>query len=146
MIAALAHFLNHHVSDPHTWADDGERVAALGEVVGCAVLSALNAADKAGLLKNDSELKDLGLVMALYVRYGANLPEVDTSFTKTVCEYAKKADIDLLSVGVNGIADRVGSHGSIEALEGEAKADRWGWTKKVSTVGLKASAWLFLLI
>lgn len=117
-------------------ADHAERVDELCGVIGSAILSALNNVDKAGLLKKDSQIKDLGLVMALFIRNAdsaAGIGDLDSSCMEPIIQYAKKAEIDLLDSGVKGLEDRIGSY-EVEALEGDAKPSRWDWSKKVSIV------------
>lgn len=131
-IACLGHFLNHTLADQWPLADDGERVEKLCGIIGCAILSALNVLDQEGQVKSDSEFKDLGLVMALYIRQGeVSGPDMDHSYEETIVQYAKKAGINLKESGIKGLEDRLKDFENSGALEGEAKANRWDWTKKV---------------
>ena len=108
-------------------------------LIGLSFVTMLNEIDRADLLKADSRIKDLGLVMASYIRWSDSWKEFapgededEMDWPEGVVAYAKKAGIDLENVGVYGVKDRLTEIGTVEPLEGDAKADRWGWKKKVS--------------
>lgn len=132
-IATLGHFLNHPLADMWPMIDDGERTEKLCGVIGCSILSALNVLDQEEQLKTDSDFKDLGLVMALFFRQTEVAgPDVDFSYEGDIVKYAKKAGIDLKQAGIKDLETRLAEYENLEALEGNAKANRWDWTKKVT--------------
>lgn len=119
--------------------DDGDLFIETMGLIGLSFVAMLNELDRADLLKADSRIKDLGLVMASYIRWSDSWKEFapgededEMDWPEGVVAYAKKAGIDLENVGVYGVKDRLTEIGTVEPLEGDAKADRWGWKKKVS--------------
>lgn len=127
--------------------DDGDRMCAVARLVGISFLTTLNELDKAGLLKADSEVKDLGLVISLYLYWGEQIDEFDggdeedgdsgdVDWKREAVAYAKRAGVDLVAAGCYGTDERIQSReeegGEISPLEGAAKPDRWGWKKNVS--------------
>jgi len=75
--------------------DDGEGVCKLIELTGCMLVTALEAIDKAGELKQQSRIRDLGLVMSLYLEWAWNLEdygigeEGECGWRKDVVAYAR---------------------------------------------------------
>ena len=119
--------------------DDGDLFIETMGLIGLSFVAMLNELDRADLLKADSRIKDLGLVMASYIRWSDSWKEFapgededEMDWPEGVVAYAKKAGIHLENVGVYGVKDRLTEIGTVEPLEGDAKADRWGWKKKVS--------------
>ena len=119
--------------------DDGDLFIETMGLIGLSFVAMLNELDRADLLKADSRIRDLGLVMASYIRWSDSWKEFapgededEMDWPEGVVAYAKKAGIDLENVGVYGVKDRLTEIGTVEPLEGDAKADRWGWKKKVS--------------
>jgi hypothetical protein len=53
--------------------EDGEHVCECYGMIGCAILSALNAVDIAGELKADSKFKDLALVISYFLAWSEDL-------------------------------------------------------------------------
>lgn len=114
------------------------------------LLTMLNELDRAGLLKPDSRLKDLPLVMAWYLEWSKDLDGMgfdngELDWRAQVVAYAKKGQIDLATSGLFGAAERVaaleeeegeGDEG-IPPLEGQAKSDRWGWKKSFAAMKKK---------
>lgn len=144
--AALGHWIATEQLGPWMHADDGERVQETQQLINRSFLNSLNEIDMAGLLKADSRIKDLGLIISLYLHwsddhedYGIEEGE-DLESRTEILAYAKKAGLDLEATGVYGIAEHVKSleetHGEIAPLAGKAKADRWGWKKAVSISSL----------
>lgn len=116
--------------------DDGARVYHLVKLIGYAVLTGLHAVDKAGKLTKNSEIRGLGLVMTLYLRWSHGLDEnaddeEDLTWRENVVAYAKKAGIDLKTVGC-AMDRELEDIGDAEPLENSKKADRWDWKKVVS--------------
>lgn len=135
--ATLVHFLLHEASMPWTHVDDGERVTQLTRVVGCAILTALNELERIGQFSGDSKFRDLGLVMALYLRWSkaahaTTLTEDgDIDFQEMIVAYANKIELDLTEQGVGDLEDVVTTFEDAELPEGKAKVERWGWTEVV---------------
>jgi hypothetical protein len=122
--------------------DDGERMMETESLIGRSFLTNLNELDLAGLLKAGSDVKDLGFVISLYIRFAGNCEgsgdDEDLDWRKEVIAYAKKAGVDLAATGCYGTEKWVKAveeeTGEIDALEGASKADRWDWKKNVSFV------------
>ncbi|KAK4493831.1 hypothetical protein PRZ48_015016 [Zasmidium cellare] len=140
VVAALAHFLNGGRADAAFHVDDGEKIFEMISLLGCMILTALNEIERIGQLKAESEFRDLGYVMALWWRWGGEglttgLGDAeekedgeDTDWCDLIVAYAKKAGIELAKQGVYGL-ERGLRDVDVEALEGKAKVDRWGWKK-----------------
>jgi hypothetical protein len=112
--------------------------------VECGFLTALHAVDVAGKLTGDSELRDLGLVMSLYIKWAAggddfdidDLDEEPPSLRDTVVSYAMKAKIDLVETGCHSMKYVMEDSEHVEPLKAALKAkvaDRWKWKKTVSS-------------
>ncbi|KAI6088666.1 hypothetical protein F4821DRAFT_233488 [Hypoxylon rubiginosum] len=105
-------------------------------LIGRAFVSVLNELDHAKLLKADSDIKDLGLVMTYYLYWVETLKGrgIELPSRKEVVGYAKKAGIELKEVGLFGTEERVKElekeGGKIKALSGRAQPDRFDWKKK----------------
>jgi hypothetical protein len=119
--------------------EDGKRLQDTFRLIGCAFISALGELDRAGLLNVDSPIKDLGLVMSLYLQWAGEISDCEDGqldWRKEVIGYAKKANIDLEAAGCYGAAANVVAldqeFDEISPLASSTKADRWGWTKAVS--------------
>ena len=139
------------MSDYSQGCDDGDRIQHTADMIGCAFISALNELDLDELLHDASEIKDLGLMMSLYIGWSSSLERfniLDEEFewqAETVA-YARKANIDLEAVGCYGVSHRLDAleetHGQITPLEGDATVDRWSWKKKVKRFLLLESAFM----
>lgn len=119
--------------------EDGERVQRTANLIGRSLVTALNALHIAGLLKADSEIKDIGLILSLYLAWSSDFADFgldDFEWRKEAVAYARTAGIDLGAVGCFGVEEQVGTledeYGAIGPLQGAAKADRWAWKKNVS--------------
>ena len=117
--------------------DDGARASQLMGLFGCAFLTVLDVVDRAGKLNKESEFRDLGLVMSIYLDWASGLEDYgidddDLSWRKNVVAYAKKANIDLATVGCHGTAKNLEKYKKVHALKAASKADIWGWKKAVS--------------
>lgn len=105
-------------------------------------MATLNELDVAGLLKPDTQVKDLGLVISMYIYWSHDLEaygidaDKAVDWRKDVIGYAKEAGIDLAAAGLFGTEKRLASleekYGEMPATKGDGKADRWGWKKAVS--------------
>lgn len=127
--------------------DDGERVNQTASLIGRVVLTVLNEIDLKGWLGPDSIIKDLAIIISLYLEWSSDLPEFgldwdDFSWRPQLVQYANKAGIDLVTAGIFGTQDEVnkleaeefGSVGEkFGKLKGAAKSDRWKWKGSVST-------------
>ena len=122
--------------------DDGELFKKTVGLIGLSFITMLNALDQAKLLKSDSRIRDLAFIMACYIHwsevFGEYIDEDVSDWPEKVVAYAKSAGIDLENAGVYGVKDVLTSIGDVEPLEGSAKADRWGWKKKVSLTPLRS--------
>lgn len=141
-ISALGYFLNHDVHDG-IWMEvsDRPRVIELAGLIGCAILSALNTLDRLEELKEDSAFRDLGIVMALFLKFSQDIPTgpiyinegVETDWQEAIIQYAAKAGIEVTDQGVTNIEDLVDDCESTGVpISGKATASRWHWTKTVS--------------
>ncbi|OTB09545.1 hypothetical protein M426DRAFT_316097 [Hypoxylon sp. CI-4A] len=123
----------------HSWFNTGDpkKLETTTGLVGRALVSGLNELDRARLLKADSEIKDLGLVLTFYLHWADSLKNIDgieLPFCKEVVAYAKKAGIDFKEAGCYGAEEKVKALekdiGRIKPLSGSPKADRWEWKRK----------------
>ena len=145
-IAMLGYWLNNGNMMDMTMVDDGDRVYHLVYLMGNALLAALHAIDRAGKLTKDSEFRDLGLVMNMYLKWSHGWDDYDEEDSEysdedvddekapwraNVVAYAKKAGIDLKTVGC-AVTDELTEVEDAEPLEKCKKADRWNWKKIVS--------------
>ncbi|KAI1258102.1 hypothetical protein MGN70_001148 [Eutypa lata] len=137
--SSFVHWLLQDELGPWFMMDDGELFTATNEMIDLMFVTVLNELDQANLLKSDSRIKDLGLVMACFLQwsdiqeeFGATGDEGGVDLPKEIIAYAKKAGIDLKNVGLHGIKEKLEQHGydAVEPLSGNAKADRWAWKKK----------------
>lgn len=108
-IAMLGRWLCENIMEM-TGVDDGDRTNDFIALLGRAFLTALHAVDRAGRLTKDSELRDLGLVMSLYLEWSHGLEDYglnendDMPWREHILAYAKKAGIDLKAVGCNSMS------------------------------------------
>ena len=117
--------------------DDGERACQLMGLFGCAFLTVLNAVDSAGKLTMNSELRDVSLVMSIYLEWSHGLEDygiVDEHLTwrKDIVAYAKKASFDLKANGCHSMGQVLQDYSTVRPLKDVKKADRWSWRKNVS--------------
>jgi hypothetical protein len=136
-IAMLGRWLCHDNLDEMTMVDDAERVFELIKLMGYAFLTALHSLDRAGKLTKDSKFRDLGLVMTLYLKWsmgaGDDAGDDDpVSWRAHVVGYAKKAGIDLRTVGCLSMERELREVEHAQALKNSTKVDRWDWKKIVS--------------
>jgi len=139
---AIMATLGHWLQDTGTlmrWqsVDDGERVHKLMALIGCGFLTMLDCVDRFGSLGRDSEFKDLGLVMSLYLRFSDGLEdysidEESMAWRKYVIGYAKKARIDLVTGGcheVRKILEDEENQDIAPLKDGSSRGGRWKWPK-----------------
>ena len=130
---AFAHWVKMSQLAPLGMIDDGVRLAETVELAGRAFLSMLNALDRAGQLKPDSEFKDLGLVMGLFATipgyFGDSYDEDELDWGRHILEYAKDKEIDL-SIAFEA-KKLVGAFEDEHREEWPAPAvDRWNFSRK----------------
>lgn len=139
--------------------DDGDRCCDIYGIIGCAILSALNAIDIAGELKPDSRFRNLALIISLFLIFSVGMEDYgieedvgvdrdgkwfeevpkseaedadDWDWRKRVVAYAKKANID----PENGA---FGTAKYMEKFDAEAdtktpKQGRWRWNARVRKI------------
>lgn len=121
----------------HAVLNNKAKLSTTVGLIGRALVSVLNEFDHVKLLKADSEIKDLGLIMTYYLYWVDTLKGrgLELPFRKEVVAYAKKAGIDLKDAGLFGTEERVKELekevGKVKPLSGKAQPDRWDWKKKV---------------
>lgn len=122
--------------------DDGDRVSATIELIGRSFLTTLAELDRVQQLREDTPIKDLGLVMSLYLSWADDLSdysidEGNFNWRREIVAYAKHAQVDLVATGCYGVGDKLEAledeelDGSIEPMGRSTKADRWDWKKSV---------------
>jgi hypothetical protein len=110
-------------------------------------VNALFLVDKAGELKSDSDVKDLGLIISLYFKFGNGMEaygidEDDLAWRPLLLAFAQKAGIDLVATGCRDIEE------IIEEVESDSDDDvspdmlknvdkRSSWLKTVSGPSVK---------
>jgi len=112
--------------------EDSECINATLDLVGCAFLSMLNTLDRQALLEPDSEIKDLGLVMGMFMEVATFIEGCGPGQTwpEHIVVYAKENDIPMtVPIGVEELVDQ----NDAEAELPKPAVDRWGWKKAVST-------------
>lgn len=117
--------------------DDGARTSELIGLIGCAFLMMLTTLDKEGQLTKNSEIKDLGLIISLYLKYSNGLEaygidEEELEWRPTLVAFAKKAGIDLAVGGCDGIKDALEEEGDVYADKLKGVEKRFSWAKNVS--------------
>ena len=142
-LSALAHWFSVVDLAPWMMIDDGERWKDTAAMIGIAIITVLNALERAELLGQDSPLKDLPFVLALLGRLSLELVSMvgvpyishqkEASWPYKIVQYIKKHGIQL--EGVNRIEEKFVQKYNDEKeanvwKKKEAK-DRWGWSTKV---------------
>ncbi|KAI2468353.1 hypothetical protein F4781DRAFT_432475 [Annulohypoxylon bovei var. microspora] len=142
IVAAIMQFLTEIPVDAwfSTMLGDRKKLDATISLIGRALLTSLNELDRAKMLKADSDIKDLGLVITFYIYWtydhrGLQNYGIDLPFRKEAIAYAKKAGVDLKEAGcfdtdgkVKALEKELGK--PIKPLSGSPKSDRWDWKKK----------------
>ncbi|KAF2496641.1 hypothetical protein BU16DRAFT_525798 [Lophium mytilinum] len=125
---------------PWVGLDDGDRFCATVDTIGRALLTALNALERADLLKPDSKVKNLPMVLSMFLSIADDLDGVgalendmlgadnDRTWLHAVVAYAQAHDIDLKGKGIYGTAEAVYKFDGMD-MEDFKKAgpDRWGF-------------------
>lgn len=120
--------------------DDGERVEAQHELIGCALLTTLAAINVEGELKPDSKFSDLPYVISSFLLWSSGFEaygiEDEAIFWRPhAVEYFTRAALDP-SKGVPGteeLLDKLKEHSEHyeEDTTGRSEKDPWAWGKKV---------------
>ncbi|KAI1106588.1 hypothetical protein F4804DRAFT_300500 [Jackrogersella minutella] len=135
-VAAIMQWLLEIPLYPWIMVGDRKKFEATVGLIGRALVSALNELDRAKMLKADSEVKDIGLVISFYLYWTNTLPDqgAEWPFRKEAVAYAKKAGIDLKEAGCYGTEEKVKTlekeFGKIKPLSANPKSDKWDWKKK----------------
>jgi hypothetical protein len=124
------------VANSVTVIDDGERVCETLQIVGLTVLSTLNILEQADLLKNDSVIPNIPLILSLFLGFLGNFADAmsvrgeDQDWPNAITAYAEKHDIKIK--GKYGITEK------------HYRANRLS-AKKIALVGKAASVdkWKF---
>ena len=119
--------------------DDGPRVCATIELVGCAFFAVLDILDKSGYLTRHSKFRDLGLVMSLYIVWSSCLPEFgigedgELDWGEDVVAFAEKASIDLSATGCYATCQTLKDFDKTNKKKRRRiRTSKWNWTRKVS--------------
>jgi hypothetical protein len=139
IVAMMGHWLLHgNIDGVWSSVDDGERVAHMHDLIGCALLTALNFVDRTEQLKPASKFPDLALVMSLYLywakgREDYGIDEDELEWRKNVVAYAKKGNLDLDTISCGKIKEELQRLSDVDPVKGSTNAGRWHWPKKVRT-------------
>ena len=137
--------------------EDGDRVYATMMLATRALLTALHCIDVGGKLSADSELRDLGWVMSLYLKWSVELAGMDFqeaeetmgySWEENVVAYARKGNIDLEAAGCTGtkkVLDDITDVPDIDASK-KKTADKWEWKKHVRSCPFRMISTILILI
>jgi hypothetical protein len=132
IVAMMGHWLLHgNISGVWSSVDDGERTAHLRDLIGCALLTALNFIDGIEQLKPASKFSDLALVMSLYLYWAIGQDEEELDWRQNVVAYAKKGNLDLDTISCGKIKEELQRHSDVNPIKGSTDAGRWHWPKKV---------------
>ncbi|KAH9883568.1 hypothetical protein F4778DRAFT_775118 [Xylariomycetidae sp. FL2044] len=136
----IAHWLSHPASMVMTMIDDGECVNATFRLIGRMFLYMLSELDKQDLVGDNTEVKSLGCIMAMYMKLvpdmrpygvleagkgGARKTFKEDEFDDAILSYAKKRGVTLRGPGKIGeLAGRL--RGEVD-LPKQGATDPWGW-------------------
>ncbi|KAK2777745.1 hypothetical protein CKAH01_11942 [Colletotrichum kahawae] len=124
---ALAPFIWYLSGDDFAMCDDGDFASLTAKLVGNLFLSMLARLERMGLLKPDSEVRDLGMVMAGFIKFqGAPFIHVPSNFDSYIAAYAAKYNIKFGGVkGLKSLLDDVQEDVNLPTeKDGE---DPWGF-------------------
>lgn len=120
--------------------EDGQRVCDTLNAVGTAFLAALNNLDREGLLKPDSEIKDLALVMGLFLDLTDHFEDAMTcgeeeqQWPSYLVALAKEKGIELtLPIGIKKRVEEYDNDAELPQPTGKAAEDRFNFKKVVSS-------------
>jgi hypothetical protein len=144
-LSAFAHWTAHRDFTYWRLIDDSSRWSDTVAMIGYATIATLNALDRAGLLRKDSPIKDLGFVLALLGDFltkcldvAGGIPWIskrcEVCWPYKIVHYAKKNGITIH--GVSSIERRFVKQYDDETLvkwwNRKPCVDRWGWSTKAS--------------
>ncbi|CDM26750.1 hypothetical protein DTO013E5_7047 [Penicillium roqueforti] len=116
---------------PMVGCDDGETVNAVFIAFGTMFLTMLATLERNGLFKPDSEVKNIGAMIGLFIRFSVDFKEygIDQGDHGAKIEaYAAKHDVTIH--GLNHPRYEKSSDETVELPEATANAnDPWGWAK-----------------
>ncbi|KAI1387461.1 uncharacterized protein F4822DRAFT_406569 [Hypoxylon trugodes] len=122
--------------------DDRKRLEATIGLVGRAFVTVLNELDRGKLLKADSDIKDLGLVMTFFIYWTTTLQGqgFDLPYRKEVIAYGKKAGVNFREAGCYGTEEKVRAYerelgARIKPSSSAPKSDKWEWKRKFKKFG-----------
>jgi len=144
---AMAIWLFTSELSPWMGLDDGDRLCATVDAIGQAFLTALNALERADLLKPDSKVKNIPMVMSMFLSLADDLDgtgameldmlglEIEQTWPQAVVAYAQAHDLNLEGKGIYGsaeIADKFDDM-SMEEFKKRRSSDRWGFKRAFKT-------------
>jgi hypothetical protein len=115
--------------------DDSQRVIDTHDLIGAMVLTTLNDVDMVGELRPHSRLRDLALVMAMWVKIcylGPPFMAEAKKWHETIFKYARKDGISLQATPVPDMDTSIAALGRLRALTCKPVGNRWLWRKKVN--------------
>lgn len=122
-----------------TVIDDGERVYETLQIVGHTVLSTLNILEQADLLKNDSVIPNIPLILSLFLGFLGNFADAmsvrgeNQDWPNAITAYAEKHDIKIKGkYGISGKhyrADRLSAK-KIALVGKAASVDKWKFKQR----------------
>ncbi|KAJ5815648.1 hypothetical protein N7474_007425 [Penicillium riverlandense] len=136
MCEAIALFWLRGDPTPLYMVDDGDHVNQLADLIGAMFLSMLATLGRNGLLKEESEVKNLGMIMGLYIRIGFDDTLDFDNLSARVFAYATKNNIKLggLKKLQSRVDDLQAEVDKITLPASEAKNnDPWDWKKLLNS-------------
>ncbi|KAI1380358.1 hypothetical protein F4677DRAFT_406562 [Hypoxylon crocopeplum] len=137
IVAAIMQWLLEIPLNSWIMLNDKRKLETTVGLIGRALVAALNELDMGKMLKADSDIKDLGLVITFYLYWIDSLRElnIELPFRKEVVAYARKAGIDLKDAGCFGTDEKIAAlekelGKGIRPFHGTPRPDRWEWRKK----------------
>lgn len=114
--------------------DDGEGTESTIGLIGCALLSVIEAIEHAGELRPESKFRDLALVMSLYLAFAENARAMfcweEMTRSERVVGYAKKGGLDLKARGRHGMKAILEGLGDVAPIQ-KRKVGMWMWSANV---------------
>ncbi|KAF2277346.1 uncharacterized protein EI97DRAFT_432224 [Westerdykella ornata] len=145
-LSGLAHFLPTQDLGPWLHTDDPDRVGETVGLIGNAALTALNALERANLLRPDSPVRDIGLVLALLCDFFGDVSGMlgyvpcvprnammgkEAAWPNVLVQYAKKHGIEIKGVHkIEEFVEEYDDEDEANNWQPEQAADRWGWKRK----------------
>lgn len=138
-LATMAHWMHHGDATSFNLMDDGDHCAQLIGLIGSAYVTMLKTLDKEEELKADSIIRELGLVLALTVRWSWDAAEYcmdDLEWIDLVLACAEKGGIDLEASGCGGMSGILKRYKELHPDDVEVPAASGAypsqWAKKAS--------------